>query len=61
MPLEALSRVVQEFFGRVPALLRGIPDHSNSIFDRIGNRAGCARSLVSRFGDVVNRSVHYGS
>jgi hypothetical protein len=58
--LEALSGVIQEFFGGVSALFRGAPYHSDAIFDRIGNRAGHSRSLVGGFCDVSRRSFHYG-
>ncbi len=58
MSLETLSRIIQEFFGSIPALLYGTPHDSHAIVKRIGNRAGCARSLVSRFRDVFSRSFH---
>jgi hypothetical protein len=47
VPLDALSCVIQEFFGSITALLCGTPHYSHTILDRIGNRTGCARSLVS--------------
>jgi hypothetical protein len=59
MPLEAMGCLIQEFFPRIATLLRGMPHGSYAILYRIGNRACCARSLVSRFGDVVSRSLHY--
>jgi len=45
--LNALSCVIQEFFGSIAALFCGTPRYSYAIVDCIGNRAGCARSLVS--------------
>jgi hypothetical protein len=47
VPLEATSCVVQECFGGVKTLLRGVPHYSQAIFDRIGNRTCCTSSLVS--------------
>jgi len=44
--LEALSCVIQEFFRNITALLHGTPHYSQAILKRIGNRAGCTRSLV---------------
>jgi len=45
--LDALSCVIQEFFGSIAALFCGTPQYSYAILDRIGNRTGCTRSLVS--------------
>jgi hypothetical protein len=59
VPLKAMGCLIQEFFARFAALLRGMPHSSYAILYRIGNRACRARSLVSRFGDVVSRSLHY--
>jgi hypothetical protein len=58
VPLEATSRLIQEFFSSVTTVLRGMPDYSHAILYCVGNRACCARCLVSRFGDVVSRSLH---
>jgi hypothetical protein len=60
MSLEALSRVTHKFFGSFAAPLGGAPHCPHAILDRIGNRTGCARSLVSRFGNVFSRSFRYG-
>jgi hypothetical protein len=57
--LDALARVIQKFFRGIAALFRGTSHCSGAIRDCIGNRAGCARSLVSRFGDVIGRSFQY--
>jgi hypothetical protein len=51
--------LVQEFFARIAALLRGMSYGSYAILYRIGNGACCASSLVSRFSDVISRSFHY--
>jgi hypothetical protein len=59
VPLKAMSCLIQELFARIAALLRGMPYGSYAILDRIGNRARCAGSLVSRFGDVVSRCLRY--
>jgi hypothetical protein len=45
--LDALSRVIQEFFGSIAALFRGTPHYSHAILYQIGNRVGCTRSPVS--------------
>jgi hypothetical protein len=58
--LEAASCLIQEFFASIATLLCGMPHYSHAILYRIGNRACCARGLVSRFDDVVSRSLHYG-
>jgi hypothetical protein len=42
-----MSCLIQEFFGSVATLLRGVPRYPHAILYRIGNRACCARSLVS--------------
>jgi hypothetical protein len=47
MPLEAMSRLIQEFFPSIATLLRSMLHGSYAILYRIGNRACCARSLVS--------------
>jgi hypothetical protein len=47
MSLEATSCVIQELFGSVTTVLRGMSHYPHAILYRIGNRAGCARSLVS--------------
>jgi hypothetical protein len=47
MPLEAMGCLIQEFFASVATLLHGMLYDSHSILYRIGNRACCARSLVS--------------
>jgi hypothetical protein len=59
VPLKTMSGIVQDCFAGIAALLRGMPHGSYAILYRVGNRACCARSLVSRFGDVVGRSLHY--
>jgi hypothetical protein len=59
VPLEALGCLIQEFFARIAALLRSMPYCSYAILYCIGNGACCARSLVSRFGNVVSCSLHY--
>jgi hypothetical protein len=59
VPLKTMSCLIQEFFARIAALLRGMPHGSYANLYRIGNGACCTRSLVSRFGDVVSRSLHY--
>jgi hypothetical protein len=38
MSLDALSCVLQEFFGSITALFCGAPHYSNTIIDGIGNR-----------------------
>jgi hypothetical protein len=40
--LQALSCVIQDFFGSIAALLCGTPHYSHAILDRVGNRTGCA-------------------
>jgi hypothetical protein len=60
VPLEALRCVVQEFFGSITALPRGASHCSYAIPNCIRNRAGGASRLVSRLGDVIRRSFHYG-
>jgi hypothetical protein len=45
--LEATSCLIQEFFAGIATLLRDMPHDSHAILYRIGNRACCARSLVS--------------
>jgi hypothetical protein len=57
--LDPLSCVIQEFLDGIATLFRGTPRYSYAIVNCIGNRAGCARSLVSRFGDVIGRSFQY--
>jgi hypothetical protein len=47
MPLEALSCVIQEFFGCIAALFCGTPYYSYAILYGVGNRTARARSLVS--------------
>jgi hypothetical protein len=59
VPLKAMSCLIQEFFARIAALLRGMPHGSYAILYRVGDGACCARSLVSRFGDVVSRSLRH--
>jgi hypothetical protein len=59
VPLKTMSCLVQEFFAGIATLLRGMPYGSYAILYRIGNGACCASSLVSRFGDVISRSLHY--
>jgi hypothetical protein len=59
VPLKTMRCIIQDFFASVAALLRGLPHGSYAILYRVGNRVCCARSLVSRFGDVVSRSLHY--
>jgi hypothetical protein len=54
-----MSCLIQEFFARIAALLRGMPHGSYAILYRVGDGACCARSLVSRFGDVVSRSLRH--
>jgi hypothetical protein len=57
--LDPLTCIIQEFFDGIATLFRGTPRYSYAIVNCIGNRAGCARSLVSRFGDVIGRSFQY--
>jgi hypothetical protein len=45
--LDALSCVIQEFFGSIAALFCGTPHYSHAILYQIGDRAGCTRSPVS--------------
>jgi hypothetical protein len=45
--LDALSCVIQEFFGSIAALFRSAPRHSHAFLNCVSDRAGCARSLVS--------------
>jgi hypothetical protein len=45
--LDALSCVIQEFFGSIAALFCGTPHYSYAVLYCIGNRAGCTRGLVS--------------
>jgi hypothetical protein len=45
--LDALSRVVQEFFGSIAATLCGTPRYTQAVLYCIGNRAGGTRCLVS--------------
>jgi len=45
--LEALSCVIQEFFGGITALLHGTPQYSHAILKHIGNRAGCTRNRIA--------------
>jgi hypothetical protein len=47
VPLEALSCVIQEFFGSIAALFCGTPHYSYAVLYCVGNRTGCTRSLVS--------------
>jgi hypothetical protein len=54
VPLQALGCFIQEFFRYVAAVLRGVPHYSHAILNRIGDRAGGARGLVGRFGDVFS-------
>jgi len=58
--LDALSCVIQEFFGSIAALFCGTPHYSHAILYRIGDRAGCTRSPVSCFFDMFSCSFHYG-
>jgi hypothetical protein len=57
--LDALTCVIQEFFRSIAALFCGTPHGPCAIRDGIGNRAACARSLVSRFGNVIGGSFQY--
>jgi hypothetical protein len=61
VPLDALGCVIKEFFGSIAALFCGAPYCSHAIFNRVGNRACCARCPLSRPGNMVSRSFHYGS
>ena len=45
MSLEALSRVIQELFDSITALLGGASHHFHALLDR----TGCAGSLLRRF------------
>jgi hypothetical protein len=45
MPLKALRCLTQEFLGGVATLFYRTLHHFDTIFDRIGNRTGCTRSL----------------
>jgi hypothetical protein len=47
MPLDAPSRVLQEFFGNIAALFCDPSCGSNTIVDGTGNRTGGTGSLVS--------------
>jgi len=58
--LKALGGIIQELFGSIATLSRGPPHHSHAILDCIGNRTGCARSLVRRFGNSFSGSFHCG-
>jgi hypothetical protein len=58
--MDALSCVIQELFGSITALLYSPAHYFCAIVYSIGNRAGCTRSLVRRFGDVFSSSFHYG-
>jgi hypothetical protein len=55
VPLDALGCVAQELFRDIAALLRGAPHDSDAALDCIGDRAGCARSLVSCLRDLISR------
>jgi hypothetical protein len=57
--LHATCGLIQEFFSGVATLLRGMFYTSHAIPYRIGNRARRARSVASRFGDVVSRPLDY--
>jgi hypothetical protein len=59
VPLNALGCVINEFFCSVATLFCGTLDYSYAVLDCVSNRAGGARSLVSRFGDMLSRSVQY--
>jgi len=59
VPLKTMSCLIQEFFARIAALLGGMSYGVYAILYRIGNGACYARSLVSRFGDVISRSFYY--
>jgi hypothetical protein len=58
--LDAFGGIIQEFFGSIAAPFRGAPHYSHAILYCVGNRTGCARSLVRRFGDAFSSSFHYG-
>jgi hypothetical protein len=45
--LDALGRIIQEFFGSIAATLCGTPRYTQAVLYCIGNSAGCARCLVS--------------
>jgi hypothetical protein len=47
VPLKAMSCLIQDFFARIAALLRGMPHGSYAILYRVGNGAGCARGLLN--------------
>jgi hypothetical protein len=58
--LDALTCVVQKFFGSIAALFCGTPHDSDAIFYYcIGYRTGRAGSLPSRFTDAFSGSVQY--
>jgi hypothetical protein len=57
--MDAASRLIQEILGSIKTLLRGMLHNSHAILYRIGNCAGRARSLVTRFGNVVSCSFRY--
>jgi hypothetical protein len=56
---EAMTCLVQEFLGCIAALPCGMACDTDAIFDCVGDRAGCARSLVNGFSNVVGGSIHY--
>jgi hypothetical protein len=60
MSLEALSRVIQELFSSIAALLGGTSHYAHTILDRVSYRTGCAGSPLSRFSNVFRRFFNYG-
>jgi len=54
--LEPLGCVIQELLRGIATLFCCAPYYSYAVLNGIGNRTACARSLVSRFGDVFSRS-----
>jgi hypothetical protein len=59
VPLDALSCVVQEFFRSIATLFCNAPQYSDAIPDCAGDRTRCPGRLLSRFGNMFGRSVHY--
>jgi len=53
-----LCRFIQELFGSITPLFRGLLLYSQAIVYRIDNSAGRATGLVGRFGNALSRSVN---
>jgi hypothetical protein len=61
VPLEALGRVIQEFFRGIATLLCGTLHYSYAILYCIGNRTAGTGSFVSGCGNVFGCSFQYVS